>query len=603
MQSPSDIDGTWLATVGSHRTVIAVKACDDGKIIGILPGEPTIEIDNGTIIGSNVTINFSGEDGGGELDSFSFTGILSGDVLTGYATVDGSLISVTFNRVSANYQIQFMELVDQDVSSSYPDAEATLLFNVISRGGRFIGGGFTGFHSCEFIACGGMIEDLSVNSTTGEYTIETVSSNIDGTMVASWNSAGNMLEGTWSSINSSGHVTNGDFIGGQRGIAESDSFDSVLGLLTTFANGVEGKTLLASDIFDASYTNDGVTPADWDARLTTWFNDYDNLEVEIGPITTLVTHNTGIENLYIRRVPQIEAIITVTGDNVITGATETIYTFNPSAVNTELSLISTSPTVKFIGNGASNELALELPFDHTLADLSTNVIWPYGVHGGGHPEGHPGIDMWMLPGTSITSATDGTVVMLEATSLMIECRRGLLIQYEHLDNIDPSLAIGSIVTTGQYLATPEDDYIHLGIRHGIVTEPPFHWTPTAQINFDALWDVAAWPQEISEPLLANKYHIDFPHTVEWVNNNPSGMPAIIELTDLSPFDYDHSYRLIDTSGTVYDFGTVDYQHRKGWLDFGLNLGLCKIVGGEMQLKIDSIRPTSLSGADTFTFVE
>ena len=169
IQSPTDIDGTWLATVGSHRTVIAVKACDDGKIIGILPGEPTIEINNGTIVGSNVTINFSGEDGGGELDSFSFTGILSGDVLNGYATVDGSLIGVTFNRVSANYEIQFMELVDQDVLSSYPDAEATLLFNVISRGGRFIGGGFTGFHSCEFIACGGMIEDVNMDSTTGEY--------------------------------------------------------------------------------------------------------------------------------------------------------------------------------------------------------------------------------------------------------------------------------------------------------------------------------------------------------------------------------------------------------------------------------------------------
>ena len=79
------IDGTWYAAVGSHNAVISLKACADGELIGLLPAEPTINITGGTIVGSSVSINFSGEDGGGALGDFSFTGTLSGDVLAGQA--------------------------------------------------------------------------------------------------------------------------------------------------------------------------------------------------------------------------------------------------------------------------------------------------------------------------------------------------------------------------------------------------------------------------------------------------------------------------------------------------------------------------------------
>jgi hypothetical protein len=599
------IDGTWRATVGDHQAVIALKSCSDGEIIGILPAEPTISITGGTISGSNVTVNFSGSDGGGDIGDFSFTGVLSGDVLDGQGLVDGALIDVTFNRVIANYQVQFMEVIDQDVSPLYPEVNATLLFNVVSSAGSFVGGGFTGFHSCEFIACGGMVDSIRINSATGEYTISTVSSNINGELVAIWDSAAQIFEGTWSSINSSGYTTGGEFMGGQQGVANSDNFDDVLGLLTTFADGVEGEILVAADIFDSSYLNDGIDSAAWDTRLSSWFSNYDSLQVDIGAVSTIITHNTGNENLWTRRIPQIEATVVVSGINVSTGAAEVIYEFSPSAVNTELSLITISPTAKFIGNGASSELELELPFDYASADTaSDNIIWPYGVHGGGHPEGHPGVDFWMIANSSVQAAAAGEIVMVDTNMLMIECRDGLLLQYEHLASIDPAVVMGATVSVGQHLAVPEVDHIHFGIRHGIVTEPPLeHFSVAAQIDFDALWSLAAWPQEISEPLISNEYHIDFPHTIEWVNSDPTGMPAIIKLTDTSPYDYIHTYELLDLSGSVYDSGTADYSHGHGWLDFGAQLGLCDILGSEMQLVLSTTsRPTSLSGASVFNFV-
>ena len=603
--STNAIDGTWYAAVGSHNAVIALKACADGELIGLLPAEPTISITGGTIVGSSVSINFSGEDGGGALGDFSFTGTLSGDVLAGQALVNGTLRDITFNRVTANYEVQLVEFIDPDVSAFYPDVNATLLFNIVTRAGRFVGGAFTGFHSCEFIACGGMIDDVSVDSSTGERTITTVSNNIDGELVATWDSATSTFAGTWTSVSSSGYTAGGDFIGSQQGLANSENFDEVLGLLTAFADGVESETLIASDIFAASYLNDGVTSSDWDTRLTGWFADYDSLQVDLGAVSTIITHNTGGESLWTRRLPQIEAIVTVSGLNVHTGVTEVVYEFSPSAVNTELSLIAIAPAAKFIGNGAAGELELELPFDYALADPTSNIVWPYGVHGGGHPEGHPGVDFWMLPGSSIKSATAGEVVMTDTNMMMIESRSGLLIQYEHIASIDPALTLGSTVVAGQHLAIPEVDHIHFGIRHGIVTEPPLkHFSASAQVDFDSLWAQAAWPQEISEPLTANAYHIDFPHVIEWINNDPSGLPAVIELIDVSPFDYDHTYRLLDNAGVVYDSGDVNFNHGQGWLDFGLQLGLCDIVGNEMQLVLStSGRPTSLAGASVFSFAE
>jgi hypothetical protein len=605
LQTTSPIDGTWRATVGRHDVVIALKSCADGKLIGILPAEPTISITGGTVSGTNVTIYFSGQDGGGSIGDFSFTGVLSGDVLDGQGLVDGSLIDITLNRVTANYEVQFMEAVDQDVSPIHPEVNATLLFNIITHSGSFVGGGFVGFHTCEFIACGGIIDSFSIDHVTGEHIIVTNSGGVDGELRATWDSADKTFAGTWSSITSSGYSADGEFIGSKQGAAYSDSFDDVMGLFTTFSDGVEGETLFASDIFDAGYLNDGIAPADWDARFSSWFSNYDNLQVELGSITTLITHNTGDESLWTRRLPQIEATVVVTGLNVSTGVTEVVYQFNPTAINTELSLITTSPAVKFIGNGASSAFELELPLDYSSANLtSSNIIWPYGVHGGGHAEGHPGVDIWMIAGSSVKAAKTGEIVMLDSNMLMIECRTGLMLQYEHIRNIDPALVLGSTVVAGQHLAIPEVDHIHFGIRHGMVTEPPLeHFSATAQVDFDALWEQAAWPQEISEPLTNNEYHIGFPHVIEWVNNDPTGLPAVIEITDVSPFDYDHTYRFLDASGVAYAWGDADYDHARGWLDFDAQLGLSSIVGDEMQLVLSLTRPTSLTGASVFSFVE
>jgi murein DD-endopeptidase MepM/ murein hydrolase activator NlpD len=451
-----------------------------------------------------------------------------------------------------------------------------------------------------------MLESISVDPITGQHTITTVSSNVDGELLAYWDSTLKQFSGTWSSMASSGFSDSGSFIGSQQGIANSSSFDAVLGLLTTFADGVEGETLIASDIFSAAYLNDGFNASDWDSRLSSWFSNYDFLQVEIGEVTTLITHNNGDENLWTRRLPQIEASIVVTGTNIATGAVETVYEFSPSAINTELSLLEATPVAKFIGNGASSDFEILLPLNKVDAAIGTsNVVWPFGVHGGGHPEGHPGADFWMAPGSPILAAAGGEVVMLDSSMLMIECRSGLLLQYEHLKNIDATLSIGTTVSAGQHLAEPEVDHFHFAIRHGIVLAPPLeYFTSAAQVDFDYLWENSQWPQEISEPLITNDMHIEFPHVVSWLNTDPAGSPAVIELTDTSPFDYVHTYRLLDSTGAVIDSGTADYNHMNGTLNFGAQYGLVDIVGPEMTLELStSAPPTAFVSPSTFLFAE
>ena len=64
-------------------------------------------------------------------------------------------------------------------------------------------------------------------------------------------------------------------------------------------------------------------------------------------------------------------------------------------------------------------------------DLVTFGLWPYGVHGGGHPEGHPGMDIEYAPGAKVRAAADGVVTYIGPNSnfptqwdLLLEVRQG-----------------------------------------------------------------------------------------------------------------------------------------------------------------------------------
>jgi len=50
---------------------------------------------------------------------------------------------------------------------------------------------------------------------------------------------------------------------------------------------------------------------------------------------------------------------------------------------------------------------LDLPVDVT--QLGGNYLWPYGVHGGGHPEGHPGIDFISTYPVTVRAPADMTL--------------------------------------------------------------------------------------------------------------------------------------------------------------------------------------------------
>lgn len=630
-QSPT-IDGTWSARVGGYHAVLLLDSRADGSILGVLPGEPTVWIDGGSISGSDVTINFSGEDGGGAISAFSFTGTISGDTLDGVVLVDGVLTSVTLNRVATSYAIEHWGIYDTTLG-------LPIFLNRVgqpsstSSGGSsistFRGGGFAGHTTCDFVACGGMIDDWNISGD--DHTINLVtggSCSAAATLTATWDDVKQTIVGTWSSSNCAGS-TSGELMGGKIGAAYSADISRVLTMLANFADAIEAESPTALDAFHPAYLDNGTAYSDWATTLAGWYADYDHLVVELGAVKRIITYLAGDEILFMKKEPQINFDITISGEPSSGGPAEELFTFSPAdGFATALSLIGTSGgSSVFIGNGASSALSLRLPILASDIDPDNNHVWPYGAHGGGHPEGHPGSDFFLKTGSLAYAIADGTIaaILPNPTSpgqvtIFLELSADLVAQYDHIEGGTLRVGVGDSVSEGEILAEPDrsDPLIHIGLRSGMDTASALEDLHAAgQAEFDLIWPHAAWPSELSEPLTSNQMNVTFPHTISWSLVSGS-LAARIEFVDLEGEeddlnDNDYEYLLYDSTGALVESGTTISVHRPGGLS-ELDLipvypttgptKYCalKIISEQMWIDWDTVsRPTTLSGASEYSF--
>jgi murein DD-endopeptidase MepM/ murein hydrolase activator NlpD len=71
-------------------------------------------------------------------------------------------------------------------------------------------------------------------------------------------------------------------------------------------------------------------------------------------------------------------------------------------------------TVSVLGCTQSGSLdVLSLPIDKQDVSFRYTGIWPYGVQGGDHPHGHPGIDFESEVGNPILAVDDGIITVLQ----------------------------------------------------------------------------------------------------------------------------------------------------------------------------------------------
>lgn len=123
---------------------------------------------------------------------------------------------------------------------------------------------------------------------------------------------------------------------------------------------------------------------------------------------------------------------------------------------------------------------LILPVSPLQATTSGQVIWPFGVQGGGHPQGHPGIDFQTVIGASVFASATAKVYKIEddftdgvlQKLIMLETANYQIVYVGSLINI--SVAAGDLVVKGQKIAD-------LG-QFGLVSQPYgfVHWGVNAR---------------------------------------------------------------------------------------------------------------------------
>jgi YVTN family beta-propeller protein len=607
-----DASGVWEKGTGLDEQIL-LKERADGSLLGYVAGTPGLYLVGGSRQGTDVILDFEGEDGGGIYDAGTFTGTLTREQLVGFFDDGSGPNPVTLVRSSAQLVEEHWLLIDADTSAM---VEAARLLD----GSTFLGGGFAGAGQCDFLACGGGIDAWNIAGTA--HTIQTSSggscssaSTLSGTMDPTCL----LLMGTYTSTNCSGSAA-GSFFGGKRGLTNTSDAAHVLAMVVRFCDALEAESVTAIDALHSTYVHDGKTRADWSDDFTSWYLNYDSIEAT-ATLDQIITVNDGQVHPYLKGPSRLKWHQQVTGVPAGGGATEILMDYEPAMFANGLHFVVTeSGQWVFEGNGKLSPLSINMPIATGDGDLVTFGLWPYGAHGGGHPEGHPGMDIEYAPGAKVRAAADGVVTSICPNSnfptqwdLLLEVRLGVVAQYDHMNAIDPSITVGTTVVEGQVLGDPSMPFphsvVHFGVRSGLDTVCPVDFlTAAGQATFDSLWVTARYAEELIEPLASNPVDVSFPLTAS--RSLVSGsLPARLEFTRDDATTYTTTYALYDGTDAVIETGTVNYDPFKTISEINLTpvspagptrLGVLDIQGDDMWIDWDTTsRPTSLASASHY----
>jgi len=613
------VDGTWTNTTGRF-TVLVLHERAAGRLTGYLPDDPATWITGGLHSGAAVTINLAGKD---PLLAWSgaFTGTLAGRTLTGTFDDGSGPVTITAERTARRLTVEHWIL------AGGPASDMVRATKVLLPSGAFASGGFVGVAACDFLACGGSITAWTVAGTA--HTIATASGGTypsTSSLTGTWDPATRLLSGSYATTHCLGSAS-GTFFGGKAGLTDTRDIRRVLELLGDFADRIEAESPAAADAFASFYLNDGMTRADWQAKMAAIYAAYDNLEARIDGVRQIVTQNDSEVHPFVSGPPRVEWHLIVTGAPAGGGPRVTVLDVAAAPRSGEALywIGEEHGRAVFIGNGYAAPFSIIMPILPGDAARAFTGLWPFGVHGGGHPEGHRGWDVEYAAGAKARAAADGTVSDIEPNSLRpdlsrvtVEHRPGYHTVYDDLDMLEPDIVVGARVRAGDPLSTVG------GFSSGSVSH--FHSTFSVRIGlddvcpgdylnadgrsvFDTIWPGARYMEELAEPFPCNPVAATFPLTRAWLRTSGSLAPRI-ELTRLDPTTTAYAYTLRDGLGTAIESGSIvinPFASPHPTIDLlpvgggAPHLGIYDVVSGTMRIAWDdATRPTTLTSASEHT---
>lgn len=606
------ISGTWSGDLFGHETVFELRERDGGGITGFLPADPNARIVDGLVAGKNVSLHIAISDPGLSATG-TITGTITGNKLNGTFDLGGVPTPVSFKRGNKRYTIEYWLMGEDDIQSRAR--------RVLDRKGGFVSGGYTGIDTCDFLSCAGdfPLWDVSL----GAHSLAAQAGGgcfLDASLAGMWNDADKFLVGTYDGADCNG-VLSGDFIGGKAGVADLRGLRRVLVLLAGFADRVQAESISALDLIADDYLNDGKTKLHWQSDLVEIYNDYDNLSVRIARIDEVVTENDADVNPMVLLPPRVQWRMVVTGEPGGGPAETALDTVFALEGNQQLYWIGKEKKrYVFTGNGYSEPFAIELPIDGPGDSANAAYgLWPFGVHGGGHPEGHAGWDVEYAAGSRVHAAADGIVTQIVPNddfplqfNITIEHRPGFSTRYDHVTNPLPAIVVDAPVAVGDILGDPGDFgsffAVHFALRSYTESVCPTEvLSPSAASLFDEIWSDAAYDEELVEPFPCQALAAGFPLTRIWQRTAGPLSPSI-EFTRTSPASTVYGYTLRDAAESVIETGTasIDTSTMPAAIDLvpdgagATHLGVYRIVSGEMLIDWDDVaRPVNLAGASTY----
>ncbi len=617
------LDGTWTTTTGRFGALVLHERTG-GRLVGYLPGDPATIVTGGVHAGSAVTINFTTSDPG-ITRSGAFTGALAGRTLSGTLDDGGGPEPITLERTARHFAVEHWILTE---GTRNDEVRAR---RVLTPSGGFATGGFVGLDDCGFLSCGGNITAWDISGTT--HMIATASggscpsiSNLAGT----WDPSFMLLSGGYTTTTCAGG-SSGTFLGPKEGLTNAGDIRRVLELLGQFADLIEAESPAAADAFASFYLQDGTTKADWQTRLAALYAAYDNLEARIDGVRQITSYNDAEVHPIVAAPPRVEWRLIVTGIPAGGGARVTVLDMtNALGLDESLFWLGEERGTAFVGNGYTQRLSIGMPVLSGDAMLETTGLWPFGVHGGGHPEGHPGWDLEYTTGAKVRAAADGVVSFmmpnmqhpeLHLTSVFVRHRPGYSTLYDHIAVLEPGIVVGAAVHAGDPIGTPGSpssaliDHNHFDLWLGLTPTCPLDYLhAVGRAVFDAIWSTARYQEELAEPLPCNPIAATFPMTRAWLRTSGGllvggSLVDRIEFIRLDPTTSAYDYRLLDAGGSVIESGTVDlnpFVFPFSTIDLQpaggpRHLGIYDILSGTLRIAWgDAARPADLTGASEYS---
>ena len=628
ISSAPDLTGIYEVSGAPANVYIVLHERADGELLGYISGATTAWVESGQRYGNGAHIEVQGTDADFE-EPWSATLRVrrNGRDLEGVLLQEGAALPVTLERTALRFS--------EESWIWYDMANMTMhdVSRMVDLGNNFIGGGFNSTDSCMFMACGGNIDSWMVTGTTHDIT---TSSTGDcgqlGSLNGTFDASTNQLDGTWSSIDCNGNPSTGSFLAGKRGLTYDKQIQAMLLSLGLFADDIEAESLDAADVFHSSYLSDGYSRADWESQLSAWYSSHEDLQVEISGLRQLLTVIGSDVHPYLFGEPRVAWEITITGTHSSTGAVEELYSRSePNMIGPGMNLISVEAgRTVFTGNGESQPLSIGLPIQ--LSDVSTDhyVVWPFGVHGGGHAEdGHPGIDFSYVAGAKVIAAEAGEITAITLNmgwtpaqwDITQTIRPGVQLRYGHIAD-PPAVSVGDILAAGDIIGDPSvtsggNRMIHFALSLGSTSADddtcPTPWFNAAAANdWDIIWQMAHYSEELSEPLGCNDREADPPYVATWELETPgvSAGPDSILFFRPDGYTYNYVYTFLDVSGVAYETGDTEWMSSPSTIGLkfvatdgsgSLSFAAGDIVDTEMQLKIDLSMPTDMSGAAIYRY--